>query len=68
MAPALIETPVEVSDRIVDSQVEDLWKKDKQQSSQYKEAFAQGAKSTKYDIELNGNEKHAPAAYPNYLP
>ncbi|KXT11903.1 hypothetical protein AC579_10493 [Pseudocercospora musae] len=68
MAPALIETPVGVPDRTVDREVESLYQKDKQHSAQYKEAFAQGAKSTKYEIELYGDEKHAPAAYPHYLP
>ncbi|KAF7190188.1 Alpha-ketoglutarate-dependent sulfonate dioxygenase, partial [Pseudocercospora fuligena] len=68
MAPALIETPVGVPDRTVDREVDNAYQKDKQQSAQYKEAFAQGAKSTKYEIELHGDGKHAPAAYPHYLP
>ena len=66
MAPALIEVPV--ADRTVDKTAEEAWSKDKRQGAQYKEAFQQGAATTKYDVELYGTENHAPAKYPNYLP
>lgn len=68
MAPALIETPTAVPDRAVDHFAEEQWKKDNKQGVNYKEAFQQGAATTKYDVELYGTEKHAPAKYPNYLP
>lgn len=66
MAPGLIETPI--VDRTSDRTAEDTWKKDAKQGVNYKEAFQQGAATTKYDIELNGTATHAPAKYPNYLP
>lgn len=66
MAPALIEVPV--ADRSLDKSAEEAWSKDKRQGAQYKEAFQQGAATTKYDVELYGTENHAPAKYPNYLP
>ncbi|CAD0110526.1 unnamed protein product [Aureobasidium uvarum] len=58
MAPALIETPQD-SERI--------YVKDQVQEG-YKEAFAQGPKTTNYDNELKGVGKHPPAKYPLYLP
>jgi len=67
MAPALIETSA-LADRTVDQTAEDTWQKDSKQGVNYKEAFQQGAKTTKYDIELHGTAEHAPARYPNYLP
>lgn len=66
MAPALIETPV--ADRTTDEIAEEVRKKDANQGAGYKEAFQQGAKTTNYEVELKGNEKHPPAKYPNYLP
>ncbi|KAK4508601.1 hypothetical protein PRZ48_002340 [Zasmidium cellare] len=66
MAPALIETPI--ADRSVDETAEEIRKKDANQGAGYKEAFQQGAKTTNYEVELKGNEKHKPAKYPNYLP
>lgn len=68
MAPALIETTTVADRTISDKKAEEIRQKDSQQSEHSKEAFAQGATTTKYDIELNGDEKHPPAAYPNYLP
>jgi sulfonate dioxygenase len=65
MAPGLVET---LPDRTGDGKATDIYKKDKLQNGNSKEAFAQGTKSTNYDVELNGTEGHAPAAYPNYLP
>ncbi|KAK4953349.1 hypothetical protein LTR10_009058 [Elasticomyces elasticus] len=64
MAPGLIDP---IADRTVDVQAETITAKDKLQST-YKEAFAQGAKTTNYEAELNGSGKHAPAKYPHYLP
>ncbi|KAK5116079.1 hypothetical protein LTR85_009361 [Meristemomyces frigidus] len=63
MAPGLVET---VADRTVDQKTEEVTK-DKRQA-EYKEAFAQSAKSTNYEGELKGSAKHPPAAYPHYLP
>jgi sulfonate dioxygenase len=60
MAPALIETPQDTS-------AEKIYVKDKLEEG-YKEAFAQGPKTTNYDNELKGVGKHPPARYPNYLP
>ena len=60
MAPALIETPQ-------DSTAEKIYIKDQRQDG-YKEAFAQGHKTTNYDNELKGVGKHPPASYPLYLP
>ncbi|TIA60518.1 TauD-domain-containing protein [Aureobasidium pullulans] len=60
MAPALIETPQ-------DSTAEKIYVKDQRQDG-YKEAFAQGPKTTNYDNELKGVGKHPPASYPLYLP
>lgn len=34
----------------------------------YKNPFEQGAASTNYEVELNGNDGYAPAKYPHYLP
>ncbi|CAK1355338.1 Alpha-ketoglutarate-dependent sulfonate dioxygenase [Cercospora beticola] len=68
MAPALVETTTVPDVTYTDKKAEDVHRKDKLQSSQYKEAFAQGTASTKYDIELKGDGKHAPATYPHYLP
>lgn len=62
MAPAL------TVNLATDSTAEEVWKKDKNQGSGYKEAFQQGADTTKYDVELYGTKGHAPAKYPNYLP
>lgn len=59
MAPALIETPI--AERTV---AEETYKKDKTQGVNYKEAFQQGAATTKYDVELHGTEKFPPAKYP----
>ena len=58
MAPALVETPL----------ADEVYAKDKSQGAEYKEAFQQGISTTKYEIELNGGDGHAPARYPNYLP
>lgn len=67
MAPALVETPL--ADRsIVDKAAEEHYKKDSLQSGTSKEAFAQGRTTTNYEVELKGDEKHPPAAYPHYLP
>ncbi|KAF2171959.1 hypothetical protein M409DRAFT_63487 [Zasmidium cellare ATCC 36951] len=66
MAPALVETPI--ADRSVDKTAEEIRKKDANQGTGYKEAFQQGAKTTNYEVELKGSEKHKPAKYPNYLP
>lgn len=63
MAPALIETP---QDSLAKS-VEQIYIKDQRQEG-YKEAFAQGPKTTNYENELKGVGKHAPAKYPLYLP
>ncbi|KAL1297931.1 hypothetical protein AAFC00_006444 [Neodothiora populina] len=64
MAPALIETPQQTS---ADKVAEKVFAKDKIQAA-YKEAFAQDAKTTNYEGELNGVGNFAPAKYPNYLP
>lgn len=68
MAPGLVETVV---DRDVphphDVKADEIAAKDKLQGN-YKEAFAQSAKSTNYEAELHGSEKHPPAAYTHYLP
>jgi sulfonate dioxygenase len=68
MAPALIETTVVANQQHSDKLAEEIYKKDKLQSSESKEAFAQGVATTKYDVELKGDGAHAPAAYPHYLP
>ena len=68
MAPALVESTTVADRTIVDKKAEEIRQKDSLQSEHSKEAFAQGKTTTKYDIELNGDEKHPPAAYPNYLP
>lgn len=60
MAPALIDSPQ-------DSGAEQIFAKNQLQGS-YKEAFAQGPKTTNYDNELKGVGKHPPAKYPHYLP
>lgn len=60
MAPALIETPQ-------DSGAEKIYVKTQLQDG-YKEAFAQGPKTTNWDNELKGVGKHPPAKYPHYLP
>ncbi|KAK3067212.1 hypothetical protein LTR53_016053, partial [Teratosphaeriaceae sp. CCFEE 6253] len=64
MAPGLVDP---VADRTVDVDAETIAAKDKHQGA-YKEAFAQGPKSTNYEAELKGTAKHPPAKYPNYLP
>lgn len=59
----MIETrPLE--DRTV---AEETYRKDKTQGVEYKEAFQQGANTTKYEVELHGDEKHAPARFPSRL-
>lgn len=64
MAPGLVENTLnDVSDV-----AEKEYIKDKLQSTESKEAFGQSAKTTNYDVELRGDGKHAPAAYPHYLP
>lgn len=60
MAPALIETPQ-------DSGAEKIYVKTQLQDG-FKEAFAQGPKTTNWDNELKGVGKHPPAKYPHYLP
>lgn len=60
MAPALIDSPQ-------DSGAEQIFAKNQLQEG-YKEAFAQGPKTTNYDNELKGVGKHPPAKYPHYLP
>lgn len=65
MAPALIEVPQNSSvDKVVDKTADETWAKDKQ-TGNYKEAFAQSARTTNYEGELKGSDKHPPAAYPN---
>lgn len=64
MAPALIDTP---QDSVFDKSAEKIYLKNQSQDS-YKEAFAQGPKTTNYENELNGVGKFAPASYPLYLP
>lgn len=64
MAPALIETPQLASSEQTTGKIV---QKNKLQEG-YKEAFAQGAKTTNYEGELNGVGKFAPAKYPHYLP
>lgn len=64
MAPALIETP---QDSSVDKTAEQIYLKDQRQEG-YKEAFAQGPKTTNYENELKGVGKHPPAKHPLYLP
>ncbi|KAI0483929.1 hypothetical protein GGR56DRAFT_611552 [Xylariaceae sp. FL0804] len=67
MAPGLIDTPV--ADTSVDQVADKIsTTKARLQGTTYKEAFAQGPETTNYENELKGTEKHAPAAYPNYLP
>ncbi|KAM3419179.1 hypothetical protein BST61_g5123 [Cercospora zeina] len=68
MAPALVETTTVPDVAYADKKAGEIHRKDQLQSAQYKEAFAQGTASTKYDIELKGDGKHAPATYPHYLP
>nr|OQO16934.1 hypothetical protein B0A51_13852 [Rachicladosporium sp. CCFEE 5018] len=63
MAPGLVET---LPSHHVEAAA--AYFNDKKQDSQSKEAFAQGAKTTNYDVEFKGTEKHLPASYPNYLP
>jgi sulfonate dioxygenase len=63
MAPALIDDTL--TDR---SLAEKVAQKDRFQSVNSKEAFGQSANTTNYDVELKGDGKHAPAAYPHYLP
>lgn len=66
MAPGLVEN---LADRTTaDQQAEQTYKKDKGQSTEYKEAFQQSGATTNYEGELKGSEKHPPAAYPHYLP
>jgi sulfonate dioxygenase len=57
MAPGLVDN---LPDRSVND-AETLYKKDKNQSAQYKEAFSQSAASTNYEGELKGSSKHPPA-------
>jgi len=66
MAPGLVETLADTN--ISERQAEQVYKKDQVQGANYKEAFAQSAAATNYEAELKGTEKHAPAAYPHYLP
>jgi sulfonate dioxygenase len=61
MAPALISDELQTS-------AEHVWRKDKLQANDFKEAFQQGAATTDYDIELKGTEQFEPAKYPHYLP
>lgn len=61
MAP-LLDTPLK------DVSAEDLYKKDKNQGTNFKEAFQQSAKTTNYELEISGSEKSKPARYPHYLP
>lgn len=65
MAPALID-PLPSSRE--DTKAKEIYSKDKLQNGSSKEAFAQGAKTTNYEAEINGTDGHAPAAHPNYLP
>lgn len=65
MAPGLVET---IPHRSSEKEAEEVYKKDKIQGVQHKEAFQQGPQTTDYEIELKGNEKHPPASYPDYLP
>lgn len=68
MAPALVETTTVAEHIISDKQAEEIRQKDSLQGEHSKEAFAQGEATTKYDVELNGDQKNPPAAYPHYLP
>ncbi|KAL9535545.1 Alpha-ketoglutarate-dependent sulfonate dioxygenase [Sphaerulina musiva] len=68
MAPALVETTTIAEHIISDKQAEEIRQKDSLQGEHSKEAFAQGEATTKYDVELNGDQKNPPAAYPHYLP
>jgi sulfonate dioxygenase len=61
MAPALISPEPQTS-------AEHVWRKDKLQSNDFKEAFQQGAATTDYDVELKGTDRFEPAKYPHYLP
>lgn len=61
MAP-LLDTPLK------DVSAEELYKKDKNQGTNFKEAFQQSAKTTNYDLEIHGSEKSKPARHPKYLP
>lgn len=65
MAPALIETPQPTS---ADKVAQVAQKSKDVVHDGFKEAFAQSAKNTNYEGELNGTGKFAPAKYPNYLP
>jgi sulfonate dioxygenase len=62
MAPALIDSPQDST-----STAEQIYIKDQHQEG-YKEAFAQGPKTTNYTNELKGVGKHPPASFPDYLP
>jgi sulfonate dioxygenase len=65
MAPGLVET---VPDRTAQANAGEQLIKDKDALRDHKEAFAQGAASTNYEVELKGTAKHHPALYPHYLP
>lgn len=64
MAPGIIETIPDGTHDVA----EKIYSQDKNQGVQYKEAFQQGPQTTDYTKELQGDGKHAPAAYPHYLP
>ncbi|KJY01139.1 alpha-ketoglutarate-dependent taurine dioxygenase like protein [Zymoseptoria brevis] len=64
MAPGLVENTLNDLSDVAEKE----YIKDKLQSTESKEAFGQSAKTTNYDVELRGDGKHAPAAYPHYLP
>lgn len=61
MAPGLVEP-------IRDPLTETVTASTRLQAESVKEAHGQGAATTNYEVELKGDAKHAPAAYPHYLP
>lgn len=65
MAPALIDP---LPSGREDAKAKEIYSKDKLQNGGSKEAFAQGAKTTNYEAEINGTDGHAPARHPKYLP
>lgn len=60
MAPGLVET--------LPSADNPAFKKPQYSTGQYKDAFAAGPAFFDSKLEEEGNEKHAAARYPHYLP
>jgi len=60
MAPGLVEA-LPTADN-------PAFREPKYSTGQYKEAFAGGPAVFNTELEKQGNEKHAAAKYPNYLP